>query len=246
MKTGTRLCVLFLLIGSTKTVAQTSTSEEIHPSGSTCGGAVVPRKSGIDGQSNPEFKASCRQILESGSSVGSGVYQVDFDGLGPLAPTKVYCDMTTDGGGWTLLMNQVPSERLQYAFCTINPQNLGSLTKTYRLGNDIVKNIRPTVAWVLTDDYNRVYFKPSCVVDWENSLYNQPLGACNQGFTSSAFATTVSSVTTINGSMGIGQNNYGGYCSIRAFMYSGDPSVPPGAAWSCTGTTNQTVRLWFK
>lgn len=246
MRSKAKACFLLLLMGTVEVMAQTSTNEDPFPPVSSCADTAKPVKSTSEAQPNPVLRSSCRQILERGESVGSGVYLVDFDGTGSLASTKVYCDMISDGGGWTLLMNQVPSERLQYAFCTINPQNLGSLTKTYRLGSDVVRAIRPTVAWVLTDDYNRVYFKPSCVVAWENSLLNQPLGACSQGFTSSSFATTVSAVTTLNGSMGIGQNNYGGYCSIRAFMYSEDPSVPPGAAWSCNGTTSQTIRLWFR
>ncbi len=192
------------------------------------------------------LRANCREILDSGLSKGSGVYQVDFDDAGPLPPTWVYCDMTTDGGGWTLVMNQNPSERLTYDFSTINPQNFGSLTATYRLGSSVIRGIRPTVAWVLTDDYNRVYFRSGCVVDWENSLLNKPIGPCNQGFTSRDFSTPVSPVVTSNGSMGIGQNNHGSHCSIRAFMYNLDPGWPPGAAISCSGTTNQTIRLWFK
>ncbi|MGM0577676.1 MAG: EGF domain-containing protein, partial [Myxococcota bacterium] len=34
-------------------------------------------------------------------AVGSGVYRIDPDGPDPGAPFRVYCDMSTDGGGWT-------------------------------------------------------------------------------------------------------------------------------------------------
>ena len=40
-------------------------------------------------------------ILEAGQSTGDGTYTIDPDGAGGNAPVEVYCDMTTDGGGYT-------------------------------------------------------------------------------------------------------------------------------------------------
>ena len=50
---------------------------------------------------------SCNELHQGNPALPDGVYTVDFDGPGGMAPLPVYCDMTTSGGGWTALLNPV-------------------------------------------------------------------------------------------------------------------------------------------
>ncbi|MBW1881280.1 MAG: hypothetical protein JRI25_14435 [Deltaproteobacteria bacterium] len=103
------------------------TNDQVNPAADEPCGALDRN---CDDQA-PPLCTSCLDLLENGEpNAGDGAYQVDLDGpQGPTDPAVVYCDMTTDGGGWTLVQRTVwdwtESQQLYTGYAAWHDQTVG-------------------------------------------------------------------------------------------------------------------------
>ena len=106
------------------------------------------------------FSSDCSDLLKSGHTQ-NGVYSVNPDGKGSFT---VYCDMRTDGGGWTVFQRRQDGSVDFYRGWNDYKSGFGQLTAEFWLGNDKIHRLtasRPSSLRVELEDWNgvRVYAK---------------------------------------------------------------------------------------
>ena len=92
-------------------------------------------------------------------------------------------------------------------------------------------------------------------MDFANTLRDEKeLAECNQGFGDITFEDPISNALPDNASKGIGMNNGGAFCSIRAYLSEEHSAMSEGCAAACdpaaqaafTQPPNVPIQLWFK
>ena len=147
--------------------------------------ASTPR---LGTEANPA--SSCQAILEASASVGDGTYWVKADNT----VFQVYCDMTRDGGGLTLVLRGRKKDPTGWA--TVAALHLADLanrsgTNSSKASDVAINAMLKTLYRVETSNcaspsnVTTVFFAASCV-------YNHNLdttGACQTFYPSSALST---------------------------------------------------------
>ena len=101
------------------------------------------------------FSTDCLDLLKSGHTQ-SGEYFVNPDGRGKF---KVYCDIRTDGGGWTVFHRRQDGSVDFYRGWNDYKAGFGQVSGEFWLGNDKIHRLtasRPGSLRVELEDWNRV------------------------------------------------------------------------------------------
>ena len=128
--------------------------------------------------------ASCQDALDAGSSHGDGLYWIDPNGGSPDDALQVFCDMTTDGGGWMLVTPaMVLQQEGRNATVVDGVDANGGLTKTVYAnaagcgGPDSghVFTLHDVIPWTKIRYYERFFGSGSCWAVFGHHAYQPAL-----------------------------------------------------------------------
>jgi hypothetical protein len=168
--------------------------------------------------------ASCREILAAHKAEGDGAYEVDLDGAGPGAPQTVWCDMTTDGGGWMALINPAVMPATMGAGATFAGATVSGTSSCEGPPVELVQN-----GWRGLALYRCGDGSPRLTVTWPN-----PVGATDVMF----IATTQgqSQVLRVNGTqISASGSTTDGVGALCGFWNGDGATVHPGTN-ACAST----------
>lgn len=180
-------------LGASFDLTQSSCSDRVRNGDETdvdCGGSCVPCKFDLAPPlGSPERPGeNCQAILAARTVSSDGVYVITAGG----ETFSVYCDMTRDGGGWTLMLRGRRSDSKGWGTTSaVNLADLPNLTakNSSKAGDSVVNEVLKIGYRVESTDCTdgaiatTVYFKADCIYQHNTDTS----GACQTFYRSSDF-----------------------------------------------------------
>ena len=153
----------------TTTLVSTSSSSSSTGTGECGGDGDCPV--GVCLQGVCVSNTSCKALKEGDPSLASGEYVLDPDEDGPLPEFEAHCDMTTSGGGWTLVarINGTDAQGLLYDVWTAGATVGDSLDFDLVAGTDA---LYPSHTAVRADEL--MFFDATALCGGDNRLVQTP------------------------------------------------------------------------
>lgn len=204
-------------VGSVCAVAQ-DCANNLCSVGGQCIGLTCAEGEGTPGTGGCAYDpggSSCADILATGGSVGDGVYSIDPDADG--TGFDVFCDMTTDGGGWTALINP---QDLNLSAVAPSVTHTGSAIFGSGTCPPTTSEIQTSIGWHAVQGYACGTFIAAFSINWTNDL-----GATDVMFTA-ALQGVSTRVLRINGANVAADATSGGAAPCGYYNGTGVSLVP--------------------
>ena len=136
-----------------------------------------------------ESGLNCLDILEKNPSSQDGVYTINPTGNDEF---EVYCDMTTDGGGWTVFQKRFNGSVDFYKDWDSYKNGFGSVSGEYWLGNDKIYDLTKDGVVLRIDlkedNIGKYATYSNFMVSNEINKYKMTLGGFNGGTLNDSFS----------------------------------------------------------
>jgi len=177
--------------------------------------------------------ASCKAVLDAGGATGDGVYWIAPDGVAANA-FQVWCDMTTDGGGWTLVM-KIDGTKTTFAYDSAYWTN----ATTYGAGALFYDQNEAKLASFSTVSFARVLLQMRYGGATQSLVVPQAAASLYELLRSGAYVPTSLGRAAWKGLVGAAslQPN----CNAEGFNVARETPVRGGSASASSRTTRRTA-----
>lgn len=181
----------------------------------------------------------CDDIHRHDNNTPSGVYTI-YPG-GPLAPLKVFCDMASEGGGWTVFQRRMDGTESFFRPWKHYKDGFGNVAGEYWLGLEnifLLTSRKKNELQVDIEDWDgfKAYASYSSFsIDHENSGYELRLGTYTRGMAGDSFRSHNNmKFTTFDKDNDNWDKNCAQHC-LGGFWYNNCHTVNPNGMYAPHG-----------